>query len=151
MSQTLLGIGTYACDATGFVGRLGWAAIGAIYNTNQVVDTGGMFTELFALAALTSAPQLINIGTYMAGTNPLDLKNPAIKLGDTAPVAFAKVNANFTTIFSVVGSGLPQLVSLGGGPGMIVGQNSPIIGTGDPARVAGEKINNNFTYLYTIL
>lgn len=129
-------IGKYALDCTGFALR------------TACIVTNEMFEELFSLQLL-GAPQLINIGTYVFGTNPNDLTNNAVVPGDNAQVFCTKINANFTTLFASIGQPtLQQLILLGGEPGMIIGQDSPIIGTGDPGRVIWYKVNQNFAYLY---
>ena len=137
MSQIPIATGGFTCDTTGTRARIAFN------------DCNLMFAELFGLAAL-GTPQLINIGQYQPGTNPLDLSNPAIVAGESSSTAFPKINANFAALFAFLGSALQQVILMGGEVGMIIGTGQ-IIGTGDPARVAWTKVNNNFTYLYTLI
>src|SRR5277367_6473080 len=115
-------------DATGFVLRTAFIAINA------------MFTELFALAGL-GLPLLINVGSGPNSTPP----------GDAMPKVFNIINSNFGALFVAAGHPTYQeIISEGGGPGMVIGQYSPVIGTGYPGRVAMIQTNNNFTYLYHV-
>lgn len=129
-------IGKYALDCTGFALR------------TACIVTNEMFEELFSLQSLGS-PQLINIGTYVFGTDPNDLTNNPVIPGDKAQLFCTKINANFTALFTSISQELLQeFILLGGEPGMIIGQNSPIIGTGDPGRTIWYKVNQNFQFLY---
>jgi hypothetical protein len=124
----LINVGTYSMDATGFVLRTAFVAINS------------MFTELFGLASLGS-PLLINVGSGPNSTPP----------GDDMPVTFNKINSNFGALFVAAGHpSYQEIISEGGGPGMVVGQYSPVIGTGYPGRVAMIQCNNNFVYLYHV-
>lgn len=139
MAQINISIGNYALDATGTVARLAF------------IDCNTMFTELYGLASL-GTPQLINIGTYIAGQDPSNVLNMPVAQGEPSNTAFPKINANFAALFTAVGQpAYQEIILMGGEVGMVIGQNSPVIGTGDPARVAFFKINSNFTYLYAVL
>jgi hypothetical protein len=139
MAQIPISLGKYAEDATGTVARLAF------------IDCNTMFTELFGLASI-GTPQLINIGTYVAGQDPSNVLNMPVAQGEPSNTAFPKINANFSALFTAVGQpALQEIILMGGEVGMVIGQNSPVIGTGDPARVAFFKVNSNFTYLYALL
>jgi hypothetical protein len=132
VSLQLVNCGTHDCDATGDHARR------AFNKVNQ------NFSELYALAGFPGQQQIINIGAQATTNTP--------GVGTPSYLAFPMINANFTFLFTFLGTlPLMQVILMGGEPGMIIGQNSPIIGTGDPARVAWLKVNSNFTYLYEVI
>jgi hypothetical protein len=132
LSLQLINAGTRDCDATGDHARR------AFNKTNQ------NFAELYALAGFPNQQLTINIGSQGTTLTP--------GVGTSSSLAFPMINANFTFLFSFLGTlPLMQVILMGGEAGMIVGQFSPVIGTGDPARVAWLKVNSNFTYLYEVL
>jgi hypothetical protein len=135
MPLQLINCGAADCDATGDVVR------------TICIKVQQMFAELFQLAGITTAPATSAI---IVGPPPGNTLTPGA--GTISNVFFPWIIQDFNTLFTALGvPALQQVISMGGEPGMIIGQNSPIIGTGDPSRVAFLKCNSNFTYLYEVL
>jgi hypothetical protein len=87
-----------------------------------------------------------NFKSVFAGTGLMpqwvNVSLPNDQLGDTAYVAFNKINANFATIFPILAPGsVPYMVNVG------PGQYPNVIGRGDTGVLAWIKVNNNFAIL----